>query len=123
MILADTSVWIEHFRHGLSAFARQLETGKVQMHTVVLGELAIGNLSRRAITLNWLGHLPMAVHGTTEECLKFIETEHLWGRGLGWDDVQLLVAARLSSASLWSLDLRLGQAARSLGVAHFPGRP
>ena len=40
MILADTSVWIDHFRRGLASFARQLEAGEVATHTVVLGELA-----------------------------------------------------------------------------------
>ncbi len=118
MILTDTSVWIQHFRYGLPAFAKRLEADEIRMHTIVLGELATGNLSRRFETLNWLRYLPMAVHGTTEECLTFIETQHLWGQGLGWDDVQLLVAARLSSVSLWSLDRRLDRIARHLGIAY-----
>jgi len=35
---------------------------------------------------------------TADECLAFIETHRLYGRGIGWSDVQLLVAARLSAA-------------------------
>jgi predicted nucleic acid-binding protein len=118
MILADTSVWVEHFRHHLSLFASRLDECEILMHTVVLGELATSNLSRRSKTLAWLQNLPMASHGTVGECLELIESERLWGRGVGWNDVQLLVAARLSSTPLWSLDLPLIEAARELGIAY-----
>jgi len=56
--------------------------------------------------------------GTTEECLDFIETHVLHGRGIGWNDVQWLVAARLTGGLLWSLDTRLAGAAVKLGVAY-----
>jgi predicted nucleic acid-binding protein len=118
MILADTSVWVEHFRRDLPLLASRLEECEILMHTVVLGELATGNLFRRSKTLAWLRSLPMARHGTVEECLAFIESERLWGRGVGWNDVQLLAAARLSNVPLWSLDLPLIQAAQKLGIAY-----
>jgi predicted nucleic acid-binding protein len=118
MILADTSVWVEHFRRRLPAFARRLAAGEIVMHTVVLGELATGNLSRRSETLDRLRQLPVARHGTLEECLAFLETQRLWGQGVGWNDVQLLVASRLSRALLWSLDRRLREIARKLKIAY-----
>jgi hypothetical protein len=118
MILADTSVWVQHFRRGVPAFATALQNGHISVHPVVLGELASGNLARRAQTLAALRTLPRAKSGATEECLDFIENHVLYGRGIGWNDVQLLVAARLSGHPLWSLDARLATAAVELGVAH-----
>jgi hypothetical protein len=88
------------------------------MHPVVLGELATGNLRDRAGTLAMLRSLPHAKTGTTDECLAAIESHRLYGKGVGWTDVQLLVAARLSHAMLWSLDQPLIEAAQQLNVAY-----
>lgn len=118
MIIADTSIWVHHFRRGLPDFAAALRSGLITMHPVVLGELATGNLAKRAQTLASLRSLPRTKIGTTEECLDFIEVQSLYGRGIGWNDLQLLVAARLSGDPLWSLDTRLTEAAVELGVAY-----
>jgi hypothetical protein len=88
------------------------------MHPVVLGELATGNLHDRVRTLAMLRSLPHAKTGTTDECLTAIERYGLYGTGVGWIDVQLLVAARLSHAMLWSLDEQLIEAAHQLSVAY-----
>ena len=88
------------------------------MHPAVLGELATGNLRDRVRTLAMLRSLPHAKTGTTDECLAAIEAYGLHGRGMGWIDVQLLVAARLSHATLWSLDEPLIEAAQQLKVAY-----
>ncbi len=118
MIIADTSIWVQHFRLGLAALAKELEQGFISMPAVVLGELAVGNLARRRQTLSALCSLPRTTMGTATECLHFLETHRLYGRGIVWNDVQLLVAARLSGNSLWTLDERLSAAATDLGVAH-----
>lgn len=118
MILADTSLWVQHFRRGLPDFETALHRGRIAMHPVVLGELATGNLARRAVTLAALRQLPQAKAGTADECLAFIETHKLHGCGIGWSDVQLLVAAKLSGFTLWSLDKRLAAAAAELDVAY-----
>jgi hypothetical protein len=65
-----------------------------------------------------LRSLPHARIGTTDECLTAIEAHRLYGRGVGWIDIQLLVAARLSHAMLWSLDEPLLEAAEQLNVAY-----
>ena len=118
MILADTSVWVQHFRRGVPEFGSALQNGQISIHPVVLGELASGNLAKRTQTLAALRSLPRSKSGTTEECLDFIEAHTLYGRGVGWNDLQLLVAARLSGNPLWSLDTRLTAAAVELGVAY-----
>ena len=119
MTLADTSVWIHHFRHGDRSLAEALQAGGIAMHPVVLGELATGNLVDRTRTLANLRRLPMAKGGSLEECLRFIELHRIHGRGIGWSDVQLLVAARLSGLVLWTRDRRLGETAAELGMS-FP---
>jgi len=88
------------------------------MHSAILGELATGNLHNRTVTLLMLRSLPRAKSGTTDECLTLIETHKLYGRGINWVDVQLLAAARLSHARLWSLDRELMAAAKQLDVAY-----
>ena len=118
MILADTSLWVQHFRRGLPEFEKALGRGMIATHPVVIGELATGNLSRRSDTLAALRQLPRSTAGATDECLAFIETHRLYGRGIGWGDLQLLVSSRLSGNPLWSLDKRLAAAAIELGVAY-----
>lgn len=118
MIIADTSLWVQHFRRELPDFAAVLSSGLISMHPVVLGELATGNPPKRAQTLASLRSLPLTKVGTTEESLAFIEAHSLYGRGIGWNGVQLLVSARLSGNPLWSIDTRLGAASVELGVAY-----
>lgn len=118
MILADTSVWIYHFRHGFPHFAQTLQKGLIAMHPIVLGELATGNLLNRPKTLAALRCLPKTSIGTMDECMQFLEIHRLYGRGIGWNDIQLLVAARLSGNFLWSKDRRLADAAKELGVSY-----
>ena len=118
MILADTSVWIYHFRHGLPRFAQTLQKGLIAIHPVILGELATGNLLDRSKTLAALRFLPKVQVGTADECMQFIETHRLYGRGIGWRDIQILVAARLSGNRLWSRDRRLDDAAQELGISY-----
>src|SRR5690349_3037041 len=40
VILADTSVWIEHFRKGEPALQERLSEGRILMHPWISGELA-----------------------------------------------------------------------------------
>lgn len=115
MVLADTSVWIQHFRFGEPALADLLSDGLVLMHPFVWGELACGNLRDRTAILSDLRALPPATVASNEEVLQFIEDRRLWGRGLGWIDAHLLASALLSGCRLWALDKALVQAAAKLG--------
>jgi predicted nucleic acid-binding protein len=118
MMLVDTSVWIDHFRHGDAALTTALEAGQVGMHSFVLGELACGNLRSRAEVLGLLQALaPMPV-STDKEVLFFIDQHELMGRGIGYVDVHLLASARLGGTLLWTRDKRLHAVATALGLAH-----
>ena len=114
MLLADTSVWVDHFRNGNSTLADQLQDGQVWMHPFILGELSCGNLPQRKSTLEDLASLPAVTSASDEEVLEMIESHRLFGRGLGWIDAHLLAAARLSHCRFWTLDRRLADVAREL---------
>jgi len=72
MILADTSVWIDHLRYGDTLLARLLNNGAVLAHPWVTGELALGNLSQRADLIGLLRGLPQATVASDDEILTLI---------------------------------------------------
>jgi predicted nucleic acid-binding protein len=118
VILVDTSVWIEHLRSGDSRLVELLEGRQVLAHPFVVGELALGNIKRRAMILDALGNLPRASVASDDEVLGLIEGRSLFGLGIGYVDVHLLASALLSDdASLWTRDRRLNDVAQRLGVA------
>lgn len=115
MILADTSIWIAHFRGTDPHLARWLDAGRVLMHPFVVGELACGNLRNRREVLTLLQALPAVPVATEEEALGYVERHGLMGRGIGWIDVHLLAAAALAgTARLWTADRRLANVAADL---------
>ena len=118
MMLVDTSVWIDHLRHGDATLTAALEAGQVWMHSFVLGELACGNLWSRVEVLGLLQALPPMPVSTDKEVLFFIDQHELMGRGIGYIDVHLLASARLGGAQLWTRDKRLHTVAAELGLAH-----
>ncbi len=114
MILADTSVWIQHFRQGEPVLIDRLSEGRILMHPFVPGELACGNLRRRAEILSDLHALPQACVASNDEVLGLIDDRRLWGRGLGWVDAHLLASSLLSDCAFWTLDKKLALAAKEL---------
>lgn len=123
MILVDTSIWVDHLRVGQPVLARLLEQGRVLAHPWVTGEIALGSLSQRQQVLGLLGGLPQAEVASASEVATFIEHHRLYGIGIGYVDVQLLAATRLTAdARLWTKDTRLAAAAARLElVADPPG--
>ena len=118
MILVDTSVWIDHFREADAVLASLLDADEVLTHPFVLGEIALGNLRWRATTIRELDGLPKAVSATDVEVMALIEREKLFGLGLGYIDLHLLAATRLTlGARLWTRDKRQAVIAERLGVA------
>jgi len=117
LILVDTSVWVEHLRHGLTRLDTLLQEGEVLIHPWVIGELACGQLRNRRDVLELLQGLPAAVVASDAEVLLLIERNQLMGRGIGYVDAHLLASARLSHCRLWSLDRRLAALAQEQGLA------
>lgn len=117
MILVDTSVWIDHLRHGDVGLTRLLNAGQVLTHRFVIGELALGNLQNRNIVLSALQNLPQVTAATDAEALHFIENNALFGAGIGYIDAHLLAAVRLSpGVLLWTRDKRLLAESARLGL-------
>lgn len=116
MILADTSVWVEHLRAGNRRLADLLSSGEVFCHPMIVGELACGNLRHRREVVALLHALPALDRVTDDEILFFIEKHRLHGKGLGLIDMQLLSSCLLAGARLWTLDKRLKQASSRIGV-------
>jgi predicted nucleic acid-binding protein len=118
MILADTSVWVDHLRAGDAGLRGSLEVGNVYIHTFIIGELACGQMKNRGAVIGLLRQLPTVPRATDDEALQFIETHSLMAKGIGYVDVHLLTSLALSTGvRLWTRDRRLASVAADLGLA------
>lgn len=108
MILPDTSVWADHFRNPEELLLDKLAAGELGGHPFVLGELALGYLRRRDLTIAMLRALPQVPQPGNESVLDLIESAGLAGRGIGLIDAHLLASARAGDdVLLWTRDKRL----------------
>jgi predicted nucleic acid-binding protein len=118
VILVDTSVWVDHLRAGNKMLGGLLEAGTVLIHPFVIGEIALGHLRQRETILSALSDLTSAKVATDAEVLRFIDGHELFGRGIGYVDVHLLAAVRLTEGTeFWTNDARLHGIALELGLA------
>jgi predicted nucleic acid-binding protein len=120
MVLADTSIWVSHFRDKNPPHKSLLMEGMIVCHPFVIGDLACGNLRNRKEILSLLEALPEATEASHEEILRLIETNQLMGIDLDYIDVHLLASALLSTALLWTKDKHLKEAANQLNIAYHP---
>lgn len=116
MVLVDTSIWIDHLRNNNRTLSALLLNGSVLMHEFVLGELACGNIKNRKEILLLLQSIPQVPKITIEEYLTFTYSKQLFGKGLGFVDINLLASARLSDTKIWTLDKGLKEAATNQGI-------
>lgn len=119
MILVDTNVWIDHLRRPEPAVGRLVETRRILMHPMILGELACGGMPDRDERLReWRG-LPRLDGLEHDVVIDWIESESLAGRGIGFLDAHLLLSVLREDAKLWTRDRSLRTLATRFGVA-FP---
>lgn len=116
MIIADTSVWISHFRESNKRLSSLLEESEISCHPFIIGELACGGLGNRKEILSLLQALPTYSPISSEEYFHFLDSYKLYGKGIGFVDVHLLAAALLNSDFIWTLDKKLDLIARKLKV-------
>jgi len=115
VILADTSVWIEHFRSGNKELEFALNRGQVVIHPWIITELALGSLQDRRKTLSMLDMLPQARVAATNELRHMIETRRLFNQGIGLTDIHLIASALLNPPTLlWTKDKQLRKVAEAL---------
>ena len=116
MILADTSVWVDHFKTSDSALVDLLEAGGVVCHPFIIGELACGGIQNRPEILSLLSALRSTTKAGDDEIPAFIARNDLMGRGLGLIDIHLLASCKLDGVLLWTRDAELRKAAEALRV-------
>ena len=120
MILADSSVWIDHFRRPDPQLTALLDANRIVIQAYVLGELAMGSLARRGELLHRLSRLPELIAPRPREVLSLVNGRNLFGRGIGFVDATLIASCLLSRpAKLWTRDRRLEAAAHDCGVDLF----
>jgi predicted nucleic acid-binding protein len=118
LILADTSVWADHFRGGDPLLAECLARKRIRMHPFIIGELAMGELPRREQTLEHLKTLHRIGAASDVEVLRLVDAGRHYATGLSWIDIHLLAAVLLrEDISLWTRDRRLNEAAMRYGRA------
>jgi predicted nucleic acid-binding protein len=117
VILADTSVWIDHLRSGNRELSKQLNQGQIVIHPYIIAELALGSLRDRARTLALLDLLPQVRIAQIKEVRLMIESRRLYGLGIGLIDAHLLAAVFINpSTLLWTRDKPLRSVAEKLGI-------
>jgi predicted nucleic acid-binding protein len=117
LILADTSVWIDHFRSGSNELQKALSDGQIVIHPWIVAELALGSLQNRATILRMLDNLPHVRVAQNSELRLMIETRRLYSVGIGFIDAHLVASVFLNPPTLlWTKDRRLRQVAEGLGV-------
>lgn len=117
MILADTSIWIDHFRSGNEQLRKHLNEGQVAIHPFIIAELALGSLQQRTKTLALLDLLPQVRVAQMNEVRLTIEARSLYSRGIGLIDAHLIASIFINqSALLWTRDKQLRKVAEDLGI-------
>lgn len=118
MILADTSVWINHWRVTDLSFARLLVERRIVMHPFVLGELAMGSVKSRRTTLADMRDFYTLHPVPHEDVMALIEVKSLFSRGFGYIDMHLIAAALANPpVKILTRDGRFLRVAEQLGVA------
>jgi hypothetical protein len=117
MILADTSIWIDHFRSVNQEMRKQLDNARIVIHPFLIAELALGSLRERAKTLALLEGLPRLRVAQLEEVRQMIEARSLYGKGIGLIDAHLLASIFITpTTQLWTKDKALRRMAEAFGV-------
>jgi hypothetical protein len=121
LILADTSVWIDHFRAGSRSAKNEmrnhLNQGQIVIHPFIVAELALGSLKERNRTLALLDQLPQVRVAQLSEVRAMIETRRLYSLGIGLMDAHLIASAFLTpSTLLWTKDKQLRKVAAALDI-------
>jgi predicted nucleic acid-binding protein len=117
LILADTSVWIDHLRSGNKDLRRHLDQRQIVIHPFVIAELALGSLKERTKMLALLDLLPQVRVAQLNELRLTIEARRLYNLGIGLTDAHLIASVLIDSPTLlWTRDKRLRQAAENLGI-------
>jgi predicted nucleic acid-binding protein len=121
MILADTSIWVDHLRGRNPEMERCLSRGQVVMHPFVVAEIALGSLHNRRARLDDMDALLEVKVARLNEVRHMIEAHSLYSRGIGLTDAYLIASCLMTSGTqLWTRDAAMERVAKALGISVSP---
>lgn len=117
MILADTSIWIDHFRVSNPQMESLLNRGKIATHPCVIAEIALGSLKNRRQKLDAMDSLRRVKVAQLREVRHMIEVHALYAKGIGLTDAHLIASCLLTPGTqLWTRDAAMKKIATTLRI-------
>ena len=117
MILADTTIWIDHLRRHNAQMQGLLDSGQILMHPFVVAELALGSFRDRIRTLATLDSILEVKTAPMSEVRQMIEARRLYAKGIGLTDAHLVASCLITpGVKLWTRDNALRGVAQTLGI-------
>ena len=117
MILADTSIWVDHLRNRNPEMERLLGGGQIMMHPFIVAEISLGSLHNRQKMLDDLEALLEVNVAALNEVQHMIESHTLYSKGIGLTDAHLLASCLMTPGTqLWTRDGALKNVAAALGI-------
>jgi predicted nucleic acid-binding protein len=117
VILADTSIWIDHLRRSSPEMQGLLVSGQILMHPFVVAEISLGSLRNRQRVLQGMESLLEARVASLGEVRHMIEAHSLSSKGIGLTDAHLVASCLMTPGTkLWTRDGALAKVARTVGV-------
>jgi predicted nucleic acid-binding protein len=117
MILADTSIWVDHLRSRNTEMEERLSKGQTLMHPFIVAEIALGSLHNRRKRLAEMESLLEVKVAQLNEVRHMIEAHSLYSQGIGLTDAHLIASCLMTPGTqLWTRDGALVKVAKALGV-------
>jgi predicted nucleic acid-binding protein len=117
VILADTSIWVDHLRNRNPVMEERLIRGQIVMHPFIVAELALGSLHNRRKRLDDMDALLEVRVAQLNEVRHMIEAHTLYSKGIGLTDAHLIAACLMTPGTqLWTRDADMKKVAKALGV-------
>lgn len=117
MILADTSVWVDHLRNRNLEMEKRLIRGQIVMHPFIVAEIALGSLHNRRKRLDDMDALLEVKVAQLHEVRHMIEAHALYSKGIGLTDAHLIASCLMTPGTqLWTRDGSLHKVAQTLGI-------
>jgi predicted nucleic acid-binding protein len=105
MILADTSIWVDHLRSGNAEMEKLLSAGQIVMHPFIVAEISLGSLHNRRKRLDEMEALLEVRVAALNEVRHMIEAHSLYSKGIGLTDAHLIGSCLLTMGTqLWTRD-------------------
>jgi len=117
VILADTSIWVDHLRNRSPEMEKRLIGGQIVMHPFIVAEIALGSLHNRQKRLDDLDALLEVRVAQLNEVRHMIEAHALYSKGIGLTDAHLIASCLLTPGTqLWTRDAAMKKVAKALGI-------